>query len=141
MTQAITRFSGEYDFLSNFYRCPFIYQKRHGATAEHHFQAAKAWNKDDGLRILNATTPGKAKRLGREIMRRPDWDAIRIDVMYDILCVKFQNVVLRHQLLRTGDMELVEGNFWYDTFWGQCPVGVGENQLGKALMRLRATLR
>jgi predicted NAD-dependent protein-ADP-ribosyltransferase YbiA (DUF1768 family) len=42
-------------------------------------------------------------------------------------------------LKATGDEELVEGNWWNDTFWGVCN-GVGENNLGKLLMKIRAEL-
>jgi predicted NAD-dependent protein-ADP-ribosyltransferase YbiA (DUF1768 family) len=43
-------------------------------------------------------------------------------------------------LLETGDAELVEGNWWDDTFWGVCN-GVGQNNLGKILMDTRRELR
>ena len=42
-------------------------------------------------------------------------------------------------LIKTGNTELIEGNFWGDTFWGICD-GVGENNLGKILMRVRKEL-
>ena len=35
--------------------------------------------------------------------------------------------------------ELVEGNTWGDKVWGVCD-GVGENNLGKTLMRIRDAL-
>jgi len=47
---------------------------------------------------------------------------------------------LRILLLDTGDRELVEGNTWDDRFWGVCE-GVGENHLGRLLMKIRAELR
>lgn len=40
----------------------------------------------------------------------------------------------------TGDVELVEGNWWGDRFWGVCD-GVGENRLGRCLMEVRKELR
>jgi predicted NAD-dependent protein-ADP-ribosyltransferase YbiA (DUF1768 family) len=33
-------------------------------------------------------------------------------------------------------VELIEGNWWGDTYWGVCN-GVGENHLGKLLMKIR----
>lgn len=39
-------------------------------------------------------------------------------------------------LINTGDAELIEGNSWGDTFWGECN-GIGENNLGKILMKIR----
>lgn len=35
--------------------------------------------------------------------------------------------------------ELIEGNYWHDTYWGVCE-GVGENHLGKLLMEIRNEL-
>jgi predicted NAD-dependent protein-ADP-ribosyltransferase YbiA (DUF1768 family) len=43
-------------------------------------------------------------------------------------------------LLATDDEELVEGNWWNDTFWGVCR-GDGENNLGKIIMKVRDELR
>ena len=51
-----------------------------------------------------------------------------------------QNPGLLDKLLATGDAELVEGNTWGDQVWGVCD-GVGENHLGKTLMRIRSELR
>ena len=42
-------------------------------------------------------------------------------------------------LLSTGNAELIEGNWWNDTFWGICR-GKGENHLGKILMNIRNQL-
>ena len=49
---------------------------------------------------------------------------------------KFKYPELREQLLSTGDQELVEGNWWRDFYWGVCN-GVGDNNLGKLLMKIR----
>ena len=43
-------------------------------------------------------------------------------------------------LIKTGDQELIEGNYWNDTYWGVCK-GVGQNKLGKILMRVREELK
>ena len=59
--------------------------------------------------------------------------------MYQILKSKFQNPELSKLLLETGDCELIEGNTWGDQFWGVCK-GVGENNLGKLLMKVREEL-
>lgn len=40
---------------------------------------------------------------------------------------------------KNGDAELIEGNTWGDRIWGVCD-GVGENRLGKILMRVRAEM-
>ncbi|CAM0109837.1 hypothetical protein VPH166E361_0119 [Vibrio phage 166E36-1] len=52
------------------------------------------------------------------------------------------NPSLRSKLLDTSDVELVEGNWWGDKYWGVClKTGEGENNLGKLLMKVREDLK
>ena len=61
--------------------------------------------------------------------------------MDDVLHQKFrQHSDLRNLLLNTGNAELIYAEVT-DPFWGEGPAGQGENQLGKALMRVRERLR
>ena len=61
--------------------------------------------------------------------------------MYNICKAKFtQDEALKTNLLKTGDAILIEGNTWGDKIWGQVN-GVGENNLGKILMRIREELK
>ncbi len=61
--------------------------------------------------------------------------------LYFIRIAKFtQHSDLGEQLLATGDAELIEGNTWNDTEWGICN-GIGDNKLGKILMRIRKILK
>jgi predicted NAD-dependent protein-ADP-ribosyltransferase YbiA (DUF1768 family) len=74
-------------------------------------------------------------------MMVPNWDTIKIHIMREILEAKFsRGSVLSRQLIRTEGEDLIEGNSWGDTFWGQCPLGVGTNWLGVLLMELREEL-
>lgn len=74
-------------------------------------------------------------------LRNPDWDAIRLDVMRDILRAKArQHEYVRRKLLATGDRELVE-NSWRDDFWGVGKDENGLNMLGKLWMEIRSELR
>jgi predicted NAD-dependent protein-ADP-ribosyltransferase YbiA (DUF1768 family) len=59
--------------------------------------------------------------------------------MEDLLRQKFQNPYLKNKLLATGNAEIEETNSWGDVFWGICK-GVGENHLGKILMKIRSEL-
>ena len=134
---AITCFRGVYRFLSNFYPTRVVYGDGWiYPTVEHAFQAAKTTDPTWQAHIRHATTPGDAKRLGRRAPLRPDWEADKQRVMYELLLQKFQHPSLRAQLVATGEEELVEGNGWGDTYWGVCR-GVGENHLGKLLMQIR----
>ena len=75
--------------------------------------------------------------MGRRVELREDWDAVKLGVMYEVLQAKFaQNPELYNQLKDTGTEEIVEGNWWYDKYWGVCN-GEGENHLGKLLMWIR----
>ncbi|NWN81082.1 NADAR family protein, partial [Bacillus sp. (in: firmicutes)] len=47
---------------------------------------------------------------------------------------------LKNKLLQTGESILIEGNTWGDKIWGVCN-GVGENKLGKILMKVRNELK
>jgi len=67
---------------------------------------------------------------------RPDWEAVKDDIMYRCVLAKFEDPILRQRLLDTGDQELIEGNTWGDTYWGVCK-GKGRNMLGKTLMAVR----
>lgn len=135
----IDKFDGKYRFLSNFWKCVVEYNGIIFPSVEHAYQARKCicpvmwW-------FFLSITAGQAKRLGREIPCRSDWEAIKIGVMRDLIKRKFKNPELRWLLFETGTQELVEGNTWGDIFWGVCN-GVGENWLGKILMEEREEIR
>jgi ribA/ribD-fused uncharacterized protein len=106
-------------------------------SAEAAFQAQKLEDKEK--RKEYAGLSGKnAKARGRRAQLRPDWESSKLKVMEDILRAKFgQNPELMRQLIATGDADISEGNSWGDTYWGVSG-GVGENNLGKLLMKIRA---
>lgn len=135
----IEAFRGEYRFLSNFWHVYVTYDGEVYPTVEHAYQAAKTLSQEFRSAICYATT-GEAKRMGRQVPMRPDWDSIKIDVMRDLLRQKFAEPELREALLATGDAELVEGNTWNDYFWGVCN-GEGQNNLGKLLMEIRDEIK
>jgi ribA/ribD-fused uncharacterized protein len=136
----IDSFVGEYRFLSNFAPSVIEVDGFEYPTVEHAFQSLKTENPTEREIVRSARTPGQAKKLGRRVTLRPDWDTARIGVMKMLLEKKFANKVLRAELLATGDAELVEGNYWNDTFWGVCR-GRGENNLGKLLMQVRSSIK
>ena len=138
----INSFSGEFEFLSNFYPSPIKIWGITFPTVEHFFQAAKTTDMFEAEQIAAADTPGKAKRLGHAVTLRPDWESIKIDIMRIGLEEKFKDPILRAKLLETGDEPLVEGNWWHDNTWGDCKCEkcsriLGHNILGKLLMNLR----
>ena len=146
---SITSFRGDYRFLSNFYPAEVRMSGMEYPTVEHAFQAAKT--KDPNLRwkVRAAGTPGEAKRMGKNLELRPDWEEIKLEVMLALVRYKFtHHPELAEKLLTTGNVTLVEGNDWGDTFWGACRKGFhgqaqleGQNHLGLILMKVRDELR
>jgi N-glycosidase YbiA len=133
---AITKFREEYFFLSNFYPVQIKMDDIFYPSLEHAYQASKTLDEDERLMIRFASTPGKAKRMGKEITIRQDWDKVKVGIMKKLLEQKFSKPALKKMLLETGDEEIIEGNEWGDTFWGICN-GEGSNILGKLLMEIR----
>ncbi|KAH8813764.1 hypothetical protein DL96DRAFT_1625331 [Flagelloscypha sp. PMI_526] len=71
---------------------------------------------------------------------RADWKDVNIQKMDEVLYLKFtQHDGLPDMLLETGNAELIE-DWPKDAFWGVGSDGKGQNQLGKALERLRGQL-
>ena len=139
MCKIIDQFKGEFHWLSNFYNCPVPFEGLTFSNTEAAFQAAKCLDMKERERFLGLSG-GQAKRLGRRVELRSDWEEVKIDIMRQVLKSKFtQNPELGEKLIATGDAELIEGNNWNDRFWGVCR-GVGKNHLGKLLMEVRAEL-
>jgi N-glycosidase YbiA len=136
----INRFVGENAFLSNFHHSTFSFNGKLWKTVEHCYQAHKTLDENQRELIRNAATPAEAKKLGQLVLMREDWDIIKLDLMKQLVHLKFENVFLQYQLLQTGDQELIEGNLWNDTFFGVCR-GKGQNHLGKILMNERQLIK
>lgn len=139
-------FDGKFAFLSNFSKSPISDGNIVFPTVEHYFQAAKTLNMEDYEAIAAADTPGQAKRLGRNVKLREDWEEIKEQVMLDALRKKFSLPAFRAMLLSTGDEELVEGTTWHDNVWGNCTCErckniEGQNKLGKLLMQVREEIK
>ena len=140
MAKPITSFQGEFRFLSNFWPADVEYDGMRFPTVEHAYQAAKTNDISARIEIKNCVTPGQAKRLGKRVKIRPGWEAgIKLEVMRDLLEQKFSDPSLAAKLKATGDVEIIEGNTWGDTYWGVCR-GDGKNHLGKILMQIRESL-
>lgn len=136
--QSIKEFKNEYAFLSNFYPAPIIYNGICFKNNEAAFQAQKST--DIGIQMKFASyNANTAKQRGKKIALRPDWEYIKIGIMNTLCYLKFlQNPDLRQMLLATGNLPLIEGNDWGDTFWGvNKKNGKGQNHLGHILMNVR----
>lgn len=140
----IGSFTGHNHFLSNFFKWEFEFEGERWPTSEHAFQATKTTDPFFRAKIRKAESPGRAKAFGRQAplrCTRAEWDGgLRVDMMRRVLRAKFADRVLKAMLLETGDEQLVEGNYWHDSYWGAVN-GKGENMLGKLLMELRKEIR
>lgn len=135
--------SPDYAWLSNFAESRFTLDGARWSSVEHYYQAQKYAGTETAERVRLADTPAKARKAGQErsLAPRPDWDAVKEDVMRRAVRAKFeQNRRLRADLLATGDEELVHRSA-SDLYWGQSPDGTGENRLGVILMEVRTELR
>lgn len=136
--KTISAFRGKYAFLSNFYETEIYCWGFKYRNAEAAFQAMKNPLNAGMFEGLNAK---EAKKLGRTVELRKDWEKHKEGFMYTVCLAKFtQNAELKEKLLATGDKVLEEGNNWGDTEWGICN-GVGKNLLGNILMRIRGELQ
>ncbi len=132
-----------YGCFSNFSRHGFTLDGRHWQTAEHYFQAQKFVGTPREDAVRQAPDPMSAKKLGgdRTHPLRPDWEAVKDDIMRRAVRAKFeQHADIRAVLLGTGEEELIE-NAPNDYYWGCGADGSGKNRLGRVLMEVRGELR
>jgi ribA/ribD-fused uncharacterized protein len=142
MKNIINSFDGEFAFLSNFYESKIVHADMTFPTVEHAFQAAKSLSEEEQAAISIAKTPNIAKRLGRKVILRPDWEQVKEKIMYECVKEKFKDPTLKQKLIDTYPAELIEGNTWHDNCWGDCSCEKcknieGKNLLGKILMKVR----
>lgn len=142
---SITRFRGDYYFLSNMYPCT-IYISTLSTTfksSESAFQACKCKDREDFKKFIpmdGFQAKAYSKVIKKEGKQWENWDNIKLSIMKSLIAIKFsEGSELAQRLLNTGDAELIEVNSWGDTFWGVCNE-VGENHLGNLLMERREEL-
>ena len=136
----ITSFNGEYSWLSNFSPSWIDYDGYVYPTVEHAYQASKTLDITARTDIRCAIYPGRAKKIGRYVNLRPDWENVKLRLMEEFLIQKFNIPEYKNLLLGTGDVMLYEGNTWGDDYWGVYK-GKGENHLGKLIMKIRERIK
>lgn len=141
-TVEISGFVGEYRFLSNFYPCHISFYNLQFTSVEAAFQAAKCQDVNQREKFCGLSA-AEAKRFGRTVALRSDWDQSNVKIMNSLLVRKFhENPELRERLIATGVAPLMESNTWHDDFWGNCTCNrckciEGSNILGRILMDIR----
>lgn len=153
------KFRGEYRFLSNFADCKVRVHNIICSSTEVAYQLLKTLVPEEialfvilepgekydmnADKVYNSVSARTAKYLSHRITTRADWKQVKLQIMYDILCVKFKhNDYFKQKLLATGNIEIIEHNTWNDKFWGVDEnTGIGENNLGKLIMKIRDEIR
>ena len=136
----INSFSGKYSFLSNFYPVPggLVYLDNKFPSVENAYQSAKCplELRSEKWKELLTCSSSRAKHIGKTLPLKDGWETEKLIIMLNLLITKFSEPSLEKMLLDTGDEELIEGNWWKDTYWGVCD-GKGKNMLGNLLMQIR----
>lgn len=132
--------SGPHKSFSNWYSCPFKWNRITWANSEQALMSMKSFDKDYQKKIRKATNPADAKRLGRAVKLRQDWDQVKFNLMVEILFAKFsQHPDLAEILLETGTQSIHED--CNDPWWAGGPnYPGGKDMLGRALMLVRKRL-
>jgi len=151
----INSFRGRYVFMSNFYPCKIEHKGITYPSVEHYYVALKVTGMQfiDGVYytapdfrelVAKIVDPGDAKKVGKVVKVRSDWNEKKLGIMEWGLREKFKEQKLAEDLLLTGDLKLIEENNWHDNFWGTCSCSRcengGLNYLGKILMKIRDEL-
>lgn len=164
----VTEYRGEYAWLSNFHPVPvhvtfnveveghlkrcYLTQLSFN-TVEAAYIACKStdsrWWKHCAETGSDRQSVAALKQEAKELEQedpdwlRPHWDALRVSIMFNLLCEKFSNSELAKLLKGTVGLVLEEGNTWKDDFWGidrnRRPQR-GLNMLGKLHMLIRDNL-
>ena len=129
-------FRNQFWFLSNMYPHTIHVNGIEYTCIEAAFQSFKLEDRE-ARRQFSGINGFEAKKLGRHVQLRPDWNEIKVEVMYRLLKIKFKGEL--GAKLKSVDGHTVEENTWGDTFWGICR-GHGQNQLGILLERVRSEL-
>lgn len=132
-----------FQYLSNMHRQQGVwvdYDEWSYPTVEHAYQASKTLDKKLRKLIYLQPSPFIAKNIAKGFIVRQDFHQIKLGIMEDLLRQKFNTPPLNMMLKATGTCHIEEVNWWNDTYWGTCK-GVGENHLGKLIMKIREELQ
>ena len=137
---AIKSFDGSHRFLGNQWHMPVMLDGRNYASVEHAFQAARTLDPKARQAIHASPFAADARKIAATVPERSGWVKMMHGVMRELVEQKFAaGTKLAERLLATGDAELVWTNHLGDSYWGVCN-GVGENHLGRLLMKVRGDL-
>ncbi|KAH3757696.1 hypothetical protein Pelo_10481 [Pelomyxa schiedti] len=139
----------ETELLASFYECnpPICIRGRNYRTVEHWQQSKKFEGTPYELEIANALSHSDAHIMGNSSGKnkiRPDWEQVKLDLLYEATLAKFQQHRGAQQaLMATKGKQLVQVDT--DLFWGMMAaddptMALGANNAAKVLMRVRDSL-
>lgn len=128
-------FRDDFYFLSNMYPCSVVVDGIEYSCSETAFQAQKTLDASE-RKTLASLDGFAAKKAGRRVTLRPDWETVKVSIMETVVRAKFDQHADLMVKLHNVAGEIAEDNSWGDIFWGKCN-GSGENHLGKILMKIR----
>ena len=120
----------------------FVLEGEEWPSVEHYYQAMKFDDPEYQARIRQADHPKKARKLGRNRLkkRRKDWRQLKTTVMTRGVYTKCRTYPeIAQALIATGSARLIE-NSNYDYFWGCGRDRRGANRYGEVLMNVRDKL-
>ena len=136
----ITEFRGEFSWLSNFFPVQIEYEGLTYPSVENAYQAGKLINKKDREMFIDIT-PGKAKKLWRNYPTYNLTEEFRLNLMYQLLSIKFNQEPFKSLLIATDNCNIIEKSYWNDMFFGYClKTNQGKNHLGQMIMNIREKL-
>lgn len=134
-----------YTWLSNFHLCPLVVPigllEWDFHSVEAAYQCLKQVELNEGtIRPFTKMSAQQARKYGKLVELRPDWEQSKLKVMTQLCRAKFvQNPLLGTALLSTQGHDLVHLSPW-DRFWGVDNAGHGLNEHGVILMQIREEL-
>ena len=136
----IAGFFGPFRWMSNFFplKNGVVLDELMFPSVEHAYQAAK-WPINLREQFVGISS-AQSKKLGKLAPRfnSKKWNKNKYEIMYGLNWQKYQNNRdLQEKLVMTDGYTLEERNHWGDTDWGTDVDGIGDNNLGKILMRIR----
>ncbi len=132
------------NWFSNMYPFdePLQYDGLSFKTPEHFYQAMKSTDRAKREFIARQRTGRVAKKAGRKLKLREDWEEIKYSVMEFAQRYRFKSGTTWYTKLMETEDPIVETNNWHDNEWGNCICEKckdieGKNMLGKILTDIR----
>jgi ribA/ribD-fused uncharacterized protein len=140
----INKFREQYSWLSNFAKVSVEFDGVVYPSVENAYQAAKLVDKEARVQFQTFSSK-EAKQFYKKNKITAVWtDETKLQVMESFLRQKYAKEPFKTLLKETGTVEIVEGNYWHDNFYGSCSCNKcgnkGDNKLGKLLMKIRSEL-